>query len=283
MSDFTFPNHTFIVAEIGINHNGSLQLAKKLIDVAVKAGCDAVKFQMRVPRMSLRPDQWDVVRDTPWGEQMTYLEYREKIELSPQDYLAIRDYCAGQILWFASPWDVDSVRKFPAYDIPLVKVPSAMMTNLPLLHEIAKLRLPVIASTGMCNAQMVKKAVEILEPQVPELGLLVCTSTYPAAVEDLNLKRIHTMQTLFPNTIVGYSGHEPGLWTTLCAVALGARIVERHITLDRSMPGTDQAASVEPQGLNLLVREIRQFEKAFGSPGLRILESEETTVRRLRG
>jgi sialic acid synthase SpsE len=283
MSNFTFPDHTFIIGEIGINHNGSLALAIRMIDAAIDAGCDAVKFQMRVPHLSLRPDQWDVVRDTPWGVRMTYLEYRRKIELSPSDYTQIALYCKNRgIIWFASPWDVDSVRKIPAYDMPLVKVPSAMVTNLPLLHEIAMLRRPTIMSTGMCDLKMISAAVHILEPMVPELGLLACTSNYPAEPKDLNLARIAELKLRFHPDRVGYSGHEVGLWTTLCAVALGARIVERHFTLDRSMPGTDQAASIEPGGMKLLVREIRNFEAALGSPELRILPSEADTIRRLR-
>jgi N-acetylneuraminate synthase len=284
MSRFTFPDSTFIIAEIGINHNGSLDIAKQLIDAAVDAGCDAVKFQMRVPHLSLRPEQWGIVRDTPWGERMTYLEYRQRIELRPDEYLEIDSYCHSQgILWFASPWDIDSVRKIPGYDMPLVKVPSAMVTNLPLIEEIAKLGRPVIMSTGMCDLATVDNAVSILYPAVPELGLLVCTSNYPAKAEDLNLSRIYTLQQEFPACVVGYSGHEPGLWTTLCAVAMGARIIERHITLDRTMPGTDQAGSVEPTGFKKLVKEIRNFEAAFGTPELRILDSEVETVKRLRG
>jgi len=280
---FRFPDHTFVIAEIGINHNGSLDLAKRLIDAAVDAGCDAVKFQMRVPHLSLRPDQWNIIRDTPWGERMTYLEYRQRIELTPEDYLAVADYCAGRIVWFASPWDIDSARKVPAYGMPIVKVPSAMVTNLLLLEEIAKLGRPVIMSTGMCDLAMVDKAVSILYPAVPELGLLACTSNYPAKPADLNLSRIQTLKEEFTACSAGYSGHEPGLWTTLCAVALGARIIERHITLDRTLPGTDQAASVEPGGFKLLVREIRNFETALGSPHIRILQSELETIKRLRG
>jgi len=282
MTDFQFPDHTFVIAEIGINHNGSLDTAKQLIDVAVDAGCDAVKFQMRVPHLSLRPDQWDVVRDTPWGVRMTYLEYRQKIELSPADYLDIKKYCASRIIWFASPWDVDSVRKIPVYDMPLVKVPSAIVTNLNLLGEIANLHLPVIMSTGMCDLAMIEAAVSMLYPWVPQLALLVCTSSYPAKPEDLNLNRLNTLKQEFPDCVIGYSGHETGLWTTLCAVAMGARVVERHITLDRSTPGSDQAASIEPQGLRLLVREIRNFETARGSGELRILDCDKPSIARLR-
>jgi N-acetylneuraminate synthase len=280
--DFTDANHTLVIAEIGINHNGSVEVAKQLIDVAVEAGCDAVKFQMRVPHLSLRPDQWNVVRDTPWGVRMTYLEYRQRIELSPADYLAISEYCAGRIAWFASPWDLDSVRKIPTYGMPSVKVASAMVTNLPLLHEIASLRLPVIMSTGMCDLAMIDAAVDVLYSRVPKLALLACTSAYPAKPDDLNLNRIHTLQQEFPDCVIGYSGHETGLWTTLCAVAMGARIVERHITLDRSTPGSDQAASIEPQGLKLLVREIRNLEVARGSGELRLLDCDKPSIARLR-
>lgn len=282
--NFKFPDHTFIIAEIGINHNGSIELAKKLIDVAVEAGCDAVKFQKRTPAMSLPPELWDVERDTPWGERMTYLKYRERIELSSRDYLSIKSYCAEKgIIWFASPWDCNASMTLFFMGVPLFKIASASVTNLELVEKIASYERPVIMSTGMCELPDIQRATNILQKKVPQLGLLVTTSTYPAKVEDLNLNRIKALRDTYPECIIGYSGHEVGLWTTLCAVAMGARIVERHITLDRSMPGTDQSASVEPQGLKKLVQEIRTFEKARGSDVLRVLDCEQASIKRLRG
>jgi N-acetylneuraminate synthase len=280
-------NHsrTFIIAEAGINHNGSLELARKLVDVAVEAGCDAVKFQKRTPHMSLPPALWDVERDTPWGERMTYLKYRQKIELSPKQWVSLLMYCeAREIICFASPWDSNAAMQI-GMACPLIKIASASVTNLELVEQIAGFGKPVIMSTGMCEWKDVTAATYLLLSKLPaeKIGLLVTTSTYPAKPEDLNLARINTLKETFPECVIGYSGHETGLWTTLCAVAMGARIIERHITLDRSMPGTDQAASVEPVGLNKLVKEIRNFEKALGSEAIRVLDCEQASIKRLRG
>jgi len=283
-SEWRFPSDkTFVIAEIGINHNGDVEIAKQLIDVAAQAGCDAAKFQIRTPHMSLPPELWNVMRETPWGEMMTYLEYRQKIELSPRDYQDIVAHCAKRnILFSASPWDLNAADKLYAFGAPFVKVASASVTNIPLLQHIAGMGKPVVMSTGMSTFEQVQKAYDILSG-VPQLGMLVCTSTYPAKPEDLHLERINTLREAFPEAVIGYSGHEPGLWTTLCAVAMGARIVERHITLDRAMKGSDQGASVEPNGIKLLVREIRNFEKARGSGAISVQACELKDMERLRG
>jgi len=282
---FQFPkNHTFIIAEIGINHNGSVDIAKQLIDVAAGAGCDAAKFQIRTPHMSLPPELWDVERDTPWGERMTYLAYRQRIELSPQDYQEIVAHCEKRnILFSASPWDINASHKLDALGAPFIKVASASVTNPELLRCIASFKKPVVMSTGMSTLKEIHQAYSILSRGTDEIAMLVCTSTYPAKIEDLHLRRLHTLHYNFPEAAIGYSGHESGLWTTLCAVAMGARVVERHITLDRSMKGSDQAASVEPHGLQLLVREIRAFEQARGSDEIRVQECEKKDIERLRG
>lgn len=282
---FRFPaDRTFVIAEIGINHNGSLELAKQLIDAAAEAGCDAVKFQKRTPHMSLPPHLWDVERDTPWGERMTYIDYRQRIELGPRDYMEIVEYCAERKIHFsASPWDINAANTVYALGAPFIKIASASVTNLELLRHIAMFTRPVAMSTGMCEWEDINRALGILQDRVPQIALLVCTSTYPAKPEDLNLDRIYTLATAYPKCIVGYSGHESGLWTTLCAVAMGARIVERHITLDRSMPGSDQAASIEPHGFKKLVAEIRNFEKARGSGRIHVLDCEQPSIERLRG
>ncbi len=281
---FRFPSDkTFVIAEIGINHNGSLELAKKLIDAAAEAGCDAAKFQIRTPHMSLPPHLWNVQRETPWGEVMTYLQYRQRIELSPRDYQEIVKHCAEKnILFSASPWDMNAADKLYAFGAPFVKVASASLTNHELLKHIAAMGKPVVMSCGMSDLKQVREAYGILK-RAPQLALLACTSTYPAKPEDLHLNRIHTLKELFPECVIGYSGHEPGLWTTLCAVAMGAQIVERHLTLDRAMKGSDHGASVEPKGMQLLVREIRNFAIAKGSGEIRAQECEQKDIARLRG
>ena len=280
-----FPiDRIFVIAEIGLNHNGSLELAKKLIDVAAEAGCDAVKFQKRTPHMSLPPHLWHVERDTPWGERMTYIEYRRRLELGPREYMEIKAYCdQKKILFSASAWDPDAADAVYNLDPPFLKIASASVTNLDLVKHIGRFGRPVVMSTGMSTLEEIRIAVEILCPVVPELALLVCTSTYPARIEHLNLERIHRLETEFPDCVIGYSGHEAGLWMTLCAAAMGARIIERHITLDRAMPGTDQAASIEPQGMKRLVKEIRNLERARGSGELRVLDCEQESIKRLRG
>ena len=277
------PNHTFVIAECGVNHNGSLDIAKRLIDAAVEAGCDAVKFQKRTPHMSLPPHLWDQMRDTPWGERMTYLAYRQRIELSSEEYQQIARYCTyNSILFSASPWDINAADTVFNLNAPFIKIASASVTNLELVEHIASFKRPVVMSTGMCSKLDINKAVGLLEHHIPELALLVCTASYPAQPETLNLRRLHTLQMMFPEFVIGYSGHEPGLWTTLCAVAMGARVVERHITLDRAMKGSDQSMSIEPAGLKKLVSEIRTFEKARGSGDIRVLACEKGSIARLR-
>ncbi len=277
-----FPNdRTFIIAEIGPNHNGDVEIAKKLIDVAAEAGADCAKFQIKTPHMCLPPELWDVERDTPWG-RMKYIEYRQKIELSPKDLIAVRQHCSKRgILFSASAWDVNAAGKFHGLDPSFIKVASASVTNIELLKYITKLHKPVVMSTAMCSLREIHEAVNILA-SVPELALLVCTATYPALPEMLNLERLNTLRMEFPTCKIGYSGHETGLWTTLCAVAMGAQIIERHITLDRSMVGSDHSASVEPQGFKKLVAEIRNFEKARGSGEIRVLDCEQGSIARLR-
>lgn len=273
---------TFIIAEAGINHNGSLDIAKQLVDAAVDAGCDCIKFQIKTPHFCLPSHLWEVERDTPWG-RMKYIEYRQKIEIKPNDLNTLVDYCKDKkIIFSASPWDAHAARKLDLFKPEFIKVASASVTNLELIEVIAKLGRPVIMSTGMCDEGMIRTAVKLLYPHVPSLSLLACTSKYPAPIEQLNLSRLQTLRATFPGCHVGYSGHESGLWTTLCAVAMGAEIVERHLTLDRSMIGSDHAASVEPHGMKLLVREIRNLEIARGTGDLRILDCERDDIKRLR-
>jgi N-acetylneuraminate synthase len=269
----------FIVAEIGINHNGDVELAKRLIDVAVDAGCDAVKFQKRTPGICVPPEQAGMIRETPWGT-MTYLEYKERTEFGESQYREIDTYCRSRgIIWFASPWDVPSVDFLAAFDIPVFKVASACLTDDELLNAIRKTNMPVIMSTGMSTLEEIDHAVTLLDRTNLILGQ--ATSTYPCKPKELNLRAIESMRRRY-GVPVGYSGHETGLQTTVAAVALGACFIERHITLDRAMWGTDHAASVEPQGLQRLVRDIRTVELAIGDGAKRLFDSELPVRKRLR-
>ncbi|RST06307.1 hypothetical protein EF910_11390, partial [Streptomyces sp. WAC07149] len=270
----------YVVGEIGINHNGDLGTAFALIDAAVEAGCDAVKFQKRTPEICTPRDQWDVERDTPWG-RMTYIDYRHRVEFGEADYLAIDEHCAKRgIAWFASPWDTEAVAFLEKFDPPAHKVASACLTDDELLRTLRATGRTVVLSTGMSTPRQIRHAVEVLGSD----SILLChaTSTYPAKAEELNLRVINTLQEEYPNVPIGYSGHETGLQTTLAAVALGATFVERHITLDRAMWGSDQAASVEPGGLARLVRDIRTIETALGDGVKRVYPSELGPMRKLR-
>jgi len=278
--------NTYIIAEIGINHNGDINIAKRLIDIAAVSGCDAVKFQKRNPEVCVPEHQKSVMRDTPWG-RMTYLEYKKKIEFLMEDYDEIDAYCKKQgIRWSASPWDRDSLDFLLGYDIPFIKIPSAMLTNLTLINAASLSGKDVILSTGMSTEDEIDVAVQLLRYNTQFSGykysLLHSNSTYPAKLEDLNLSRIKTLKDKF-NCDVGYSGHEFRLGTSVAAVYLGATIIERHITLDRSMWGTDQLSSVEPQGLFKLVSGIRELEKAYGHPEIIPTEGEEEIRKKLRG
>ena len=277
---------TYIIAEIGINHNGDINVAKKLIDIAVVAGCDAVKFQKRNPDVCVPEHQKNIMRDTPWGK-MTYLEYKHRIEFSKKQYDEIDAHCKRQgIKWSASPWDRDSLDFLLEYDIPFIKIPSAMLTNYNLLNAATLSGKNIILSTGMSTEDEIDTAVNILNYNTQfsnyKYVLLHCNSTYPAKLKDLNLIRIKTLKEKY-KCEVGYSGHEFRLGTSVAAVYLGATIIERHITLDRSMWGTDQLSSVEPQGLMKLVSGIRELEQAYGKPFLIPTEGEKEIRKKLRG
>lgn len=270
---------TYVIAEIGINHNGSLDLAKRMIDGAVLAGCDAVKFQKRTPEICVPKDQWNIERDTPWG-RMTYIDYRHKVEFTKADYAEIDRYCKERNLtWFASPWDEVAVDFLEGFQTPVYKVASASVTDLPLLRRIARTKRPVILSTGMSTLDEIDRAVETLSTE--NLMLLHATSSYPAPLEDLNLRMIPALQDRY-GVPVGYSGHETGLAPTLAAVAMGACIVERHLTLDRAMWGTDQAASVEVGGMMRLVSNIRDVERSFGDGVKKVTDNELKIAKKLR-
>jgi N-acetylneuraminate synthase len=269
----------YIVAEIGINHNGDLDLAMRLIDAAAAAGVDAVKFQKRTPELCVPEDQWNIERDTPWG-RITYLDYRHRMEFDRDQYAAIDRHCDEQgIDWFASCWDEPSVDFMADFDLPTFKVASASLTDDALLAHTAAVGVPVIASTGMSTWEQIEHAMTVL-PAGRTL-LAHATSSYPCSVDELNLTMIRTLRDRFPVPI-GYSGHETGLATSFAAVALGATFVERHITLDRAMWGTDQSGSVEPGGFTKLVEDIRKIERALGDGVKRVYESERAPMAKLR-
>ena len=278
---------TYIIAEIGINHNGDLDIAKRLIDIASAAGCDAVKFQKRDPDVCVPEHQKNVVKDTPWGS-MTYLEYKHRTEFGEIEYDEIDRYCKERkIRWSASPWDLGSLDFLLKYDVPFIKIPSAMLTNKALLEGCLSSGKKVILSTGMSTEDEISEAVSFLEERITvksksSYAILHCNSTYPAPLEEINLSCIKTLKERF-NCEVGYSGHEFRLGTSVAAIYLGASIIERHITLDRTMWGSDHLSSIEPQGLFKLVSGIRELEKAYGDGVLKVSESEKDVRKKLRG
>jgi len=273
------PDHpTFVVAEIGINHNGSLETAKQLIDAAVAAGCDAVKFQKRTVEVVYSPEELARPRESPFGATNGAL--KRGLEFGGDEYAEIDRYCASKkIMWFASCWDEASVDVIEQFNPPCYKIASASLTDDNLLHHHRKTGRPLIASTGMSTLEQIDHSVEVLGRQ--DLVLLHTTSTYPSEVAELNLRAIPRMGERY-GIPIGYSGHEVGLYTTLAAVVLGACIVERHITLDRAMWGSDQAASVEPQGFARLVRDIRAVEMALGDGVKKVYPSEVPIMQKLR-
>ena len=269
----------YIVGEIGINHNGDIEIVKKLVDVAAETGLNAVKFQKRTPELAVPRDQWDIERDTPWGV-MKYIDYRHKVEFSQSEYQEISDYCAAKgVDWFASPWDEEAVDFLEGFDVPCYKVASASVTDIPLLEKIRSTGRPVIMSSGMSTMDEIRAGVDALDRE----NLLIChsTSAYPCDPTELNLKMIGTLAEEF-GVPIGYSGHETGLSTTVAATVLGACLVERHITLDRAMWGSDQSASVEPQGVARLVRDIRVVESAMGDGVKKVYDSEIGAMQKLR-
>jgi N-acetylneuraminate synthase len=269
----------YIVGEIGINHNGDLEIAKQLIDLAKWAGADAVKFQKRTPELAVPADQKDKMRETPWG-YITYLDYRNKVEFGEKQYREIEAHCKQKGMdWFVSVWDEGSVDFMEKFDTPCYKVPSASLTDHGLLQQLKKTGKPIVLSTGMSTMEQIKGAVK--EVDVNNLMLTHTTSTYPCDPEELNLRMISTLRETFPCP-VGYSGHEVGLVISAVAVAMGASLVERHITLDRAMWGSDQAASVEPGGLQRLVKYIRVTEQALGDGVKQVYESEQPSLKKLR-
>jgi N-acetylneuraminate synthase len=270
----------FVVAEIGINHNGSLDVARRLIDAAVLAGADAVKFQKRTPELCVPREQWHLERETPWG-RMSYIDYRRKVEFGEREYAAIDRHCRDRgILWFASCWDEESVDFMERFDPPCYKAASASLTDHALLRRKKATGRPLILSTGMSTIEEIHAGVEAAGRH--DLLIAHSTSTYPCPVDQLNLRMIGTLKHLYPECPIGYSGHETGLAPTWAAVTMGATFVERHVTLDRAMWGSDQAASVEIGGLMRLVSNIRDIERSLGDGVKRVYPGELPQIEKLR-
>jgi N-acetylneuraminate synthase len=270
----------YMIAEIGLNHNGDVDLAMQLIDVAAAAGAQAVKFQKRTPEISTPEHMKSTPRDTPWGT-MTYLEYRYRVEFSREQYIEIGDYATFRGLhWFASPWDEPSVEFLEDLNVIAHKVASASLTDIGMLRALAATGKPIILSTGMSTIDQVDAAIDCFDPD--QLIVMHATSTYPLPPEEANLSMIRTLKGRYPGIPIGYSGHERGLQISIAAVALGAVAIERHITLDHAMWGSDHAASLEPQGFEQLVRDIRTVEEAMGDGVKRVFPGEIAPQAKLR-
>ena len=270
----------YIVGEIGINHNGDLNIAKRLIDVAAETGLNAVKFQKRTPELCVPRDQWDIERDTPWGV-MKYIDYRHKVEFNQNEYEEIAKYCNSRnIDWFASPWDEEAVDFLERFDVVCYKIASASVTDISLLNKIRSTGRPKIMSSGMSTMAEIRSGLETLGHD----NLLVChsTSSYPCDVSELNLNMIKTLKNEF-NIPVGYSGHERGIAICTSSVALGACAIERHFTKDRSMKGPDHASSVEPIGFQNIVSRSKKIFLAMGDPNKTVLNCELSNRKKFRG
>lgn len=268
----------FVIAEIGINHNGSVDLAKKMIDEAVMAGCDAVKFQKRTVTKVYTPEELDAYRPNYYGS--TNRDLKNGLELTFEDYCEIDEYCKSKrIMWFASCWDLDSVDFIEQFDVPCHKVASALLTDDEFLMCIKKTGKPILLSTGMSTMEEIRHAVKLLGED--NLVLFHCTSTYPTNHNEINLRAIEEFKKEFTCPI-GYSGHERGLLPSVLSVQLGAASVERHITVDRTLWGSDQAASLEPEGLRRMVRDIREVKTILGDGKKVVYESEIPVRKKLR-
>lgn len=270
----------FVIAEIGINHNGDLELAKKMIDAAVDSGANAVKFQKRTLERVYTQEELDTPRESPWGT--TNREQKQGLEFGVSEYQVIDAYCKEKdIVWFFSAWDVDAQLLMRQFDCQYNKVASARISHMPLLNAIAEENKHTFISTGMATEEEIDNVVAVFKNHNCPFELMHCVSTYPAKAEDLNLKCISTLAEKY-GCDVGYSGHETGLATSVAAAALGATSIERHLTLDRAMYGSDQSASVEPQGFKRMVRDIRVVESAMGDGEIRVLEAEKPIAAKLK-
>jgi len=270
----------FIIAEIGINHNGDLAIARELIDMAKECGCDAVKFQKRTIDIVYTQEFLASLRPSPWGS--TQRDQKEGLEFGKKEYDEIDAYCRDKgIPWFASAWDVESQKFLAPYNCPYNKVASAMLTHRPLLEMVAAEGKPTFISTGMSTFDQIDAAIDIFQKQNTPFTLMHCISTYPCLDEDCNIRTVQVLKERY-RCPVGYSGHELGILPSVLAVAMGAQVIERHITLDRAMYGSDQAASLEKRGLSLLARDCRLVEVVLSDGQKRILPAEAEVEKKLR-
>ena len=282
MVDFTKLQETYFIGEIGINHNGDMQIAKKLIDAVNACGWDCAKFQKRNPDVCVPEHQKSVIRETPWGT-MTYLEYKHRIEFGEEEFDIINNYCAEKpIDWTASVWDLDSLEFLLGYDVPFLKIPSALITETDLVKESARSDKPMIISTGMSTLREVDDAVENVLKYNNNLVIMHTNSSYPTPKNELNLNLIPALKNRYGCT-VGYSGHEEDLEPTVLAIALGAKVIERHITLSHDMWGTDQKASLEVHAMHMLKKRCKDVDIILGSSEKVVTESEIPIRKKLRG
>jgi len=282
MVDFTKLQETYFIGEIGINHNGDMQIAKKLIDAVNACGWDCAKFQKRNPDVCVPEHQKSVIRETPWGT-MTYLEYKHRIEFGDEEFDIINNYCAEKpIDWTASVWDLDSLEFLLGYDVPFLKIPSALITETDLVKESARSDKPMIISTGMSTLREVDDAVENVLKYNDNLVIMHTNSSYPTPKDELNLNLIPALKNRYGCTI-GYSGHEEDLEPTVLAIALGAKVIERHITLSHDMWGTDQKASLEVHAMHMLKKRCKDVDIILGSSEKVVTESEIPIRKKLRG
>jgi len=281
--DFLNLDKPYLIAEIGINHNGDIQIAKKLIDAAFACNWDCVKFQKRTPEICVPEHQKNVPKDTPWGK-MTYLDYKYRIEFEKEEYDFIDKYCKEKpISWSASVWDLPSLEFISKYDVPFIKIPSAKLTESQLIIESAQTKKTLILSTGMSTVEEIDLAVNLLEKYTSGNYVLMHTnSTYPTPSNELNLRVINFLKRRY-KCAIGYSGHEYDLEPTFAAVVLGAKIIERHITIDHKMWGTDQNASLEIHAMNMLYKRVKDLEIILGDENKQITASEKIIREKLRG
>jgi N-acetylneuraminate synthase len=271
----------YMISEVGLNHNADMQICKKLIDASFACNWDCVKFQKRTPELCVPEDQKGLMRDTPWG-RMTYLQYRYKVEFEKAEYDYIDEYCKQKpIAWTASVWDMGALRFLVNYNVPYIKIPSAKLVHHELVRAAAIQGKPVILSTGMSTMAEIDAAVKILKRDASDFVLMHTNSAYPAPLNELNLSMIKTLKERY-NCMVGYSGHEEGLEPSVIAVAMGARVIERHITLDHNMWGSDHRASLEVHAMDMLRKRIMDVDVSIGDGVKRITELENAAKIKLR-
>lgn len=283
MLDFEKLENVYLIAEIGINHNGSLDLARRLIDASYAIGWNCVKFQKRNPDVCVPEEQKKIPKSTPWGN-MTYLEYKKIIEFEKKEYDYINNYCYDKVPkldWTASVWDLDSLDFINSYNVPFIKIPSAMLTDLKLLEETAKTGKPMIISTGMSTLEEIDSAVNIILKNGKKPCILHSNSCYPAPVEDLNLSLIPFLKDRY-DCVIGYSGHEYNVEPTVVATALGAMVIERHITLGHNLWGTDQKSSLTITGMDRLYNRIKDIDLMIGKPIKTVTKGEMEIRKKLR-